>query len=433
MIERYARDEMAARFSEQARMDTWLLVEQVALRAMATEGIAPQIAADALSALSCVDVARVKKRELVTRHDLAAFVDTVADVTPAAAGWVHFGLTSTDIVDTAQAITLRDATAQILSNLEKLALSVSKRAFEHRESVMLGRTHGMPAEVTSFGAKLAGWWHQLQRDHRRITTAMQEIAVGKLSGAVGTYSGLGPSIERRVLAELDLRRDPSATQIVQRDRHAELLGSLAIHAGTLERFALEIRHLQRAEVGEVGEPFADGQKGSSAMPHKRNPIVSEQVCGLARLVRANAGASLENIALWHERDISHSSIERIILPDTFLVVDYLQGRVTWLIEGLYVDKERMLSNIRTQRGAVASQRVLLHLVAAGMVRDSAYRIVQGAASSLDLNADSTLCDLLAANEDVLACVTIDTLRELCDPAWVPDGINAIFDELASLA
>jgi adenylosuccinate lyase len=410
-----------------------LRVEQAALRAMAQEGIAPAEAADALDALGSVDVPRVLEREAETRHDVAAFVDVIAQDAPGAAGWVHFGLTSSDVVDTALGLALRDAGVRVLANVTTLRDAVLRRAAEHRDTVMLGRTHGMPAEVTTFGAKLAGWWHQLLRDNGRIGAAVAEISVGKLSGAVGTYSGIGPAVERRVLDALGLQRDPSATQVVQRDRHAALLQALALHAATLERIALEVRHLQRAEVGEASEPFAAAQKGSSAMPHKRNPIVSEQVCGLARLVRANADAALENVALWHERDISHSSIERVILPDSFLVVDHLQAKVAWLVDGLVVDEARMRENVASQRGTIASQRVLLELVAAGMVRDDAYRTVQSAAAEVREGSRSDFAAALADRPAVVDLLGLDRVRQLCDPAWVPDGIDAIFDELDAVA
>ena len=429
MIPRYSRPDMAALFTDQARMDAWLRVEQAALRAMVAEGIAPAEAADALGVLDQVDVERVQAREAEIHHDLAAFVDVVAQDAPGAAGWVHFGLTSSDVVDTAAGLQLATAALALLEDVRGLRDAVLRRAAEHRDTVMLGRTHGMPAEVTTFGAKLAGWWHQLGRDVTRLALAAQDIAVGKLSGAVGTYSGVGPAVERRVLDELGLRRDPSATQVVQRDRHAALLGAIAILGGTLERIALEVRHLQRAEVAEASEPFGRAQKGSSAMPHKRNPIVSEQVCGLARVLRGNAGVALEDIALWHERDISHSSVERVILPDSLILADYLVAKVAWLVDGLEVDAERMLANVAAQRGLVASQRVLLALVEAGMVRDDAYREVQAAAASV--RADDTL-DLASAvgyRDGVEDALSIDELRALTDPSYVPEGIAAIFDEL----
>jgi adenylosuccinate lyase len=429
MIERYSRPEMASLFTDQARMDCWLRVEQAALRAMAHEGIAPAAAAEALEQLTSVDVDRVKAREAEIHHDVAAFVDVIGQDAPDAAGWAHFGMTSSDVVDTALGWTLHRAGELVLSGIDQLLSVVLRRAHEHRDTVMLGRTHGMPAEVTTFGAKLAGWWHQLRRDLVRVTHAVDEIRVGKLSGAVGTYSGVGPVVEGHVLTMLGLRRDPSATQVVQRDRHAALLGALAVHAATLERIALEVRHLQRAEVAEASEPFGRSQKGSSAMPHKRNPVVSEQVCGLARLVRANAGAALENVALWHERDISHSSIERVILPDTFTLLDYLLAKVTWLVDGMVVDPERMRSNVAAQRGLVSSQRVLLALIQAGLPRDEAYREVQAATAAVHEDATTTLARALEARPAVVDALGGDRVTELTDPGWVPEGIAAIFEEL----
>ncbi len=434
MIERYSRPEMASMFTDQARMDGWLRVEQAALRAMAHEGIAPTSAADALEQLTTVDVDRVKAREAEIHHDLAAFVDIIGEDAPDAAGWAHFGLTSSDVVDTALGAQLHRAGELVLTGMHELADVVLRRAHEHRDTVMLGRTHGMPAEVTTFGAKLAGWWHQLRRDLVRVQAAVTDIRVGKLSGAVGTYSGVGQQVEQHVLTMLGLRRDPSATQVVQRDRHAALLGALAVHAATLERIALEVRHLQRAEVAEASEPFGRSQKGSSAMPHKRNPIVSEQVCGLARLVRSNAGAALENVALWHERDISHSSVERVILPDTFMLIDYLIAKVTWLVDGMVVNPERMRSNVAAQRGLVSSQRVLLALVqAGGLARDDAYREVQAATADVHADPERDLAAALLDRPVVVEVLGADRLRELTDPAWVPEGIADLFAELDSAA
>ncbi|MCW2926151.1 MAG: adenylosuccinate lyase [Thermoleophilia bacterium] len=428
MIDRYARPEMRALFTDQARMDAWLRVEQAVLFALVEEGVAPRAAYDALAGVGSVDVARVQAREAEIHHDVAAFVDVIADDAPAAAGWVHFGLTSSDVVDTALALQLRAATKRILFSIDALRDAVERRAREHRTTVQLGRTHGMPAETITFGAKLVGWWHQLGRDRDRVQAALEAVSVGKLSGAVGAYSGVSAAIERRVLAELRLARDPSATQVVQRDRHAQLLGAFALAAATLERIALEVRHLQRSEVAEAAEPFGQSQKGSSAMPHKRNPIVSEQVCGLARVMRGNAGVALENIALWHERDISHSSTERIIIPDTFALLDYLLAKVTWLVGGLDVDAERMLANVAAQRGLVASQRVLLALVAAGAVRDEAYRAVQAASAAVRADADTDFATQLATDPSVTGVLDVDALRALCDPAYVPPGIDDLFAE-----
>ena len=315
MIARYSRPAMAALFTDEARMGAWLRVERAALAALVAERIAPASALQAIDALDgAVDVAAVQAREAEIHHDLAAFVDVTAAAAPEAAGWLHYGLTSSDVVDTALAVQLGTAGDLILEGIAALRAAVLQRAHEHRDTPMLGRTHGMPAETITFGAKLAGWWHQLGRDERRVRSAVEQVRAGKLSGAVGMYSGVGVEVERRVLVELGLERDASATQVVQRDRHAEFIGALAILASSVDRIAVEVRHLQRADVAEASEPFARSQKGSSAMPHKRNPIVSEQVSGLARIMRSHVEVALQNIPLWHERDISHSSTERVACP-----------------------------------------------------------------------------------------------------------------------
>jgi len=424
---------MAAVFTDQSRMDGWLRVEQATLRALVTTGVAPAAAAEALAALETVDVARVQAREAEIHHDVAAFVDVIAEDAPGASGWVHYGLTSSDVVDTALALQLGRAVALLFNGMFELRSAVLRRAIEHRETVMLGRTHGMPAEVITFGAKLAGWWHQIGRDQARLAESAADILVGKLSGAVGMYSGVSPQVEALVLGELGIARDPSATQIVQRDRHAALLSTLAIFAATMERIALEVRHLQRAEVGEAFEPFGRAQKGSSAMPHKRNPIVAEQICGLSRVVRANAGVALENIALWHERDISHSSTERIIFADSFLLVDHLLAKTTWLVDGLDVDDERMVANIAAQGGAVASQRVLLALIEVGQVRDDAYRAVQRAAAAVRDRGAPDLATALAADSTVTSHLDAARLAALTDPTRVPPGVDAVFAELEAAA
>ncbi|MBC7462396.1 MAG: adenylosuccinate lyase [Thermoleophilia bacterium] len=432
MIDRYSRPGMSAVFTDAARMRNWLEVERAALAALVAEGIAPQSALDGLAHMTEVDVAAVQAREAEIHHDLAAFVDVVAAEAPEAGGWLHYGLTSSDVVDTALALQLREAGRIVLGGIAGLRAAVLRRAHEHRDTVMLGRTHGMPAETITFGAKLAGWWHQLGRDEARVHDALLEVEVGKLSGAVGMYSGVSPAVEARVLRSLGLGRDPSATQIVQRDRHAALLGALAVLASTLDRIAVEVRHLQRADVAEASEAFGRSQKGSSAMPHKRNPIVSEQISGLARVIRANADVALQNVVLWHERDISHSSAERVIFPDTFLLTDYLLAKAIWLVDGLEVHVDRMQLNIASQRGLVASQRVLLALIEAGAVRDDAYRAVQEAAHRVLDPLDATAVDLataLAADERVTGSLDAARLSELTDPDFIPPGVAAIFAEL----
>ena len=426
MIARYSRPRMQAIFTDQARMDRWLRVEQAALHALVNEGIAPTEAAQALDRVTRVDVAAVAEREAEIHHDLAAFVDVIGAAAPASAAWLHYGLTSSDVVDTALAMQLRDASDVILEMLDGATRAVLDQAHVHRETVMLGRTHGMPAEVITFGSKLAGWWHTLRRDHVRISTARDEVSVGKLSGAVGLYSGVPVSVETQVLHEVGLGCDVSATQVVQRDRHAALLSALAMCASNLDRFAVEIRHLQRADVGEVAEPFGSAQKGSSAMPHKRNPIVAERICGLARVVRSCAQVGLENMVLWHERDISHSSAERVVLPDAMLALDYMLDRFTWLVSGLTVHVDRMHANIERERGVVCSQRVLLELVASGMDRDTAYRHVQEAARRVYEGAASNLAASLVGDHTVVSILREDDVHSLCDAARVPDGVEEIF-------
>src|SRR6188474_1239366 len=368
---------MARVWSEKATLERWLAVELAALDAWAQSGEVPARAVVAIRASARVPTpARVAEIERTTNHDVAAFVDAVAEGLGEEGRWFHYGLTSSDVLDTALSLQIRDAGTVILAGLDRAFAAVVARAEEHRETVTIGRTHGVHAEPTTFGLKLAGWAFALERDRTRVTRALEGMRVGKLSGAVGTYSAADPEVERVACERLGLEPAPSSTQILQRDRHAEVLNALALLATSLERFALEIRHLARTEVREVEEPFGSGQKGSSAMPHKRNPIVSERICGLARVVRGHAMVGLENVVLWHERDISHSSAERVVLPDAFLAVDYMLDRFAWLVEGLVVRPERMRANLETTGGLFFSQRLLLALVESGLDRDAAYRMVQ---------------------------------------------------------
>ena len=385
MIPRYSLPEMAALWTDEARLATWLEVEVLATEAWATLGVVPADDAKAVRErapdVTPDLVAAVNEREAVTDHDVAAFVDVVQEaVGPPAGNWVHYGLTSSDVVDTALSATLTRAADVLLAASGQLVATLKARALELRDVPMAGRTHGMHAEPTTLGVKLAHWCLQADRDRSRLEAARTAIAVGKLSGAVGTYSNVDPEIERHVCAALGLRPVP-ATQVIARDRHAEYLWAAASVGASVETFATEIRHLQRTEVGEVTEPFRAGQKGSSAMPHKRNPITCERLAGLARVLRANLGAGLEDVALWHERDISHSSVERVILPDSSLLAHYLLVRMRGVVEGMVVHPERMLENLDRSCGLVFSQPVLLALVAAGLTRDTAYRIVQEAAST----------------------------------------------------
>jgi len=376
MIERYSRPEMLRLWSEEHRLATWLEVECLASEAMAERGEIPAEAAKTLRAKARVDPARVREIEAEVHHDVIAFVSAVSETVGDAGRYLHLGLTSSDVVDTAFAIQLRDAADLILLGVDGLQGVVRRQAGIHARTVMMGRTHGIHAEPMTLGLKLAGWYTQLGRARARLVAAREEIATGKLSGAVGAFGNIGPEIEAAVLGRLGLRPEPVATQVVARDRHAAFFSALALLAASMERMAVEVRHLQRTEVGEVAEPFASGQKGSSAMPHKRNPILTENLTGLARLVRSYASAALENVALWHERDISHSSVERVIAPDATIVVDFMLARLTGVVDGLVVYPEAMERNLNLLGGAIFSEQLLLALVRRGVTRDEAYRWVQ---------------------------------------------------------
>jgi adenylosuccinate lyase len=377
VIARYSRPAMQRVWSEEAKLARWLEVELAALEGWAELGAVPREAVAEIRERAVPPTPdRVRELEERTQHDVAAFVDAVVELLGPAGRFFHYGLTSSDVVDTATALQVREAGTLVLEALERAFAAVVRRAEEHRDTVMVGRTHGIHAEPITFGAKLAGWAFELERDRERLARALAGMRVGKLAGAVGTYVGSDPDVERVACDLLGLAPESAATQVVPRDRHAELLSSLAVCAASLERFATEIRHLARTEVREVQEPFGPAQKGSSAMPHKRNPVVAERICGLARVVRAAAGVGLENVALWHERDISHSSAERVVLPDAFLALDYMLDRFAHLIDGLVVDEGRMRANLHGSHGVVFSQRVLSALVASGLARDDAYRIVQ---------------------------------------------------------
>ncbi len=436
MIPRYTHPEMGRIWSDERRFETWLEVECAAAEAMAEAGIVPWEAAREIRARAVVDPARIAEIEQTTQHDVIAFLTAVAERVGPAARWLHFGLTSSDVIDTALALQMREACDLVLRQLDLLAEAVRLRAEEHRHTVMIGRTHGMHAEPTTFGFRLALWYAELQRDRERIARARETVSVGKLSGAVGTYAHLDPSIEARVCARLGLTPDPVSSQIVQRDRHAELMAALAITAASLEKFAVEIRSLQRTEIGEVEEPFGKGQKGSSAMPHKRNPIGCEQVSGLARLVRAYCLAAIENIALWHERDISHSSVERVALPDSFIAVDHMLRRMTRIVRGLVVHPDRMRDNLERSRGVVFSGTVLLELARKGIAREQAYEWVQrNALRALDEGADFKA--LLAADPDimgVLSTVELERAFNLRHHLRHIDGvIDRVFGKTAGVA
>jgi adenylosuccinate lyase len=376
MIDRYTRPEMARLWSEEHRLATWLEVELLACEAMAARGEIPLAAAADLRQRARVDPARVRAIEAEVRHDVIAFVSAVAETVGDAGRYLHVGLTSSDVVDTAFAVLLRDAADLLLAGLDRLRAALARQAERHAHTVMIGRTHGMHAEPVTLGLKLASWHAELGRGRRRLVAAREGIATGKLSGAVGTFANVAPEVEAAVCQRLGLRPEPIATQVVSRDRHAAFFAALAGVAASLERLAVEIRHLQRSEVAEVEEPFARGQKGSSAMPHKRNPIAAENLCGLARLVRSYAATAFENVALWHERDISHSSVERVIGPDATTILDFMLARAAEIVEGLVVHPEAMERNLGALGGAIFSEQVLLALVRRGVGRDEAYRWVQ---------------------------------------------------------
>jgi adenylosuccinate lyase len=425
MIQRYTHPEMGAIWSEQRRYETWLEVELAATDAMAAAGLVPPEAAHELRAKARFEIARIEAIEQVTQHDVIAFTTAVAEHVGPAARWLHFGLTSSDVVDTAQALQMREASALIVKGIAGLMEAVRTRAEEHRLTPMIGRTHGVHAEPMTFGLKLALWYAELQRDLDRMLRARDIVSVGKISGAVGTFAHLDPSIEASVCEHLGLRPALVSSQVIQRDRHAELMTTLAITAASLEKFALEIRGLQKTEIGEVEEPFAKGQKGSSAMPHKRNPIGCEQITGLARLIRANAMAALENVALWHERDISHSSVERVILPDSFIALDHMLRRFTRIVRGMVVYPQRMLENLNRSRGVVFSGTVLLELARRGISREQAYEWVQRNAMR-SFHEQKDFKTLLLEDPELLTVLTPSEIDKAFDLQDQMRNIDVIF-------
>lgn len=428
MIPRYTPPEMGRIWTDQRRYETWLSVESAAADAMANHGIIPEEAARDIRERGAVDASRVEEIERTTRHDVIAFTTAVAEHVGPSARWLHFGLTSSDVLDTALALQLRESCDVLLADLEQLANAARDQASAHKHTPMIGRTHGVHAEPITFGLKLALWFDELRRDRDRIARARQGISVGKISGAVGTYAHLDPAIEQSVCRQLGLEPARVASQVIQRDRHAELLNSLAITAASLETFALEVRGLQKTELGEVEEPFAKGQKGSSAMPHKRNPIGCEQITGLARLVRSNAVAALENIALWHERDISHSSVERVILPDSFCALDHMVRRFTGIVRDLVVHPDRMLANLQRSRGVVFSGTVLLELARRGLSREEAYTLVQrNAMRSHEERLDFR--ELLTEDQDVTRIMSRQDIDTVFDLSVQLRHVDAIFERV----
>ena len=425
MIRRYTHPDMGGIWSEQRRYETWLAVELAAADAMAEAGIVPPEAAKELRARAAFDVSRIEEIEQTTQHDVIAFTTAVAEKVGPAARWLHFGLTSSDVVDTAQALQMREACDLIVKGVSGAMAAVRARADEHRRTPMIGRTHGVHAEPMTFGVKLALWYAELQRDLDRLLRARDAVAVGKISGAVGTFAHLDPAIEARVCDMLGLVPAPVSSQVIQRDRHAELMTSMAITAASLEKFALEIRGLQKTEIGEVEEPFGKGQKGSSAMPHKRNPVGCEQITGLARLIRGNAMAALENIALWHERDISHSSVERVILPDSFIALDHMLRRFTRIVAGMVVYPARMRENLERSRGVVFSGTVLLELARRGISREQAYEWVQRNAMR-SFHEQQDFKSLLLADTDLVEVLPPAEIEKAFDLDDQLRNVDAIF-------
>jgi adenylosuccinate lyase len=428
MIPRYTHPDMGRIWSDQRRYETWLLVETAAADAMAAAGIVPPEAARDIRERGAFDIARIEEIEQVTQHDVIAFTTAVAEKVGPSARWLHFGLTSSDVIDTAQALQMREACDVLLKDLDGLADAIRERALEHRQTPMIGRTHGVHAEPMTFGLKLALWYAEVGRDIERVRRARAVVSVGKLSGAVGTFGHLPPEIEADVCRRLGLEPAPVASQVIQRDRHAELLSAIAITGASLEKFALEVRGLQKTEIGEVEEPFGKGQKGSSAMPHKRNPIGAEQIVGLARLLRGNAHAAFENVALWHERDISHSSVERVILPDSFIALDHMLRRMTRIVRGMVVNVERMRENLNRSRGVVFSGTVLLELAKKGVSREQAYEWVQrnamrSFAEQLDFKT------LLCADPDVTRALPAAEIERAFDLDEQLKHVDHIFDRV----
>jgi adenylosuccinate lyase len=421
---------MASIWSDEGKLRTWLAVELAATAAWAELGVVPAEAAAAIRTTAVPpSPERVAELEATLHHDTAAFVDAVAEQLGAEGRWFHYGLTSSDVVDSALALQIREAGALIVEGNHRAFAAVVARAEQHRLTLQMGRTHGVHAEPTTFGLKLAGWAFELDRSRRRVARALEEMRVGKLSGAVGTYAATDPELERIACERLGLEPAPTSTQILQRDRHAEVLAALAIVASSLDTFALELRHLARTEVAEVQEPFGKGQKGSSAMPHKRNPVVAERICGLARVVRGAALVGLENVALWHERDISHSSAERVVVPDAFLALDYMLDRFTWLMEGLVVREQRMLRNLEASHSLFFSQRVLLALVESGLARDDAYRLVQrNAMRAWDEELDFR--ELVRGDDEIASRVDLDDVFDL---GAYTRHVDTVFARLQQLA
>ncbi|MBP1599779.1 MAG: purB [Acidobacteria bacterium] len=425
MIDRYLPQDVAAIWSEESKFRSWLKVEIEVCRALAGKGWIPAESMEAIERKADFSLARIDEIEKKTHHDLIAFTTSVAEFVGPDSRFIHWGLTSTDVVDTAQALQLRAVNSLILEAVGEFMEVLSRRAREHRRTLMMGRTHGIHAEVTTFGLKLAVWYDEMRRNRRRMERAADVMNVGKISGAVGTFAHLDPDVEEKVCERLGLRAALVSTQTLQRDRHAEYLSTLAILGSSLDKFATEIRHLQRTEVREVEEPFAAGQKGSSAMPHKRNPVKCEQVCGLARLLRGYVVTSLENMSLWHERDISHSSAERVILPDATAVLCHMLRSMTTIVAGLVVYPERMLKNMELTRGLAYSGQLLLDLTRKGVLREEAYVWVQRCSMKV-WQEDKDFLDVLLGDTDIMRVLSPEEVRSAVNPEHQLRNVDVIF-------
>jgi adenylosuccinate lyase len=425
LIARYTRPQMGQIWSEENKYAKWLEVESAASETLAEDGIVPVEAAKAIRERGKIDVARIQQIEAEVRHDVIAFTTAVAEHVGPESRWLHYGLTSTDVVDTAQALQLKDASAILRDGLEKLSEVLKRRALEFQHTPTIGRTHGVHAEPTTFGLKLLNWYAETRRNLVRFDAAAEQMRIGKLSGAVGTFGHLKPEHEERICAKLGLKPAPVATQVIQRDRHAHYISTLAIITATLDKIATEIRHLQRTEVREAEEYFSEKQKGSSAMPHKRNPITCEQISGLARVVRSNTQTAYENVALWHERDISHSSAERVIFPDSTILTDYLLAKTTDLIDRMFVYPKRMLKNLESTGGLIFSGQLLLDLAEAGMLREDAYRLVQKHAMNSWQN-DLVFREQVAADPEITGKLSPERLAKTFDLNRQLKNVDAIF-------
>lgn len=429
MISRYTLPPFDQLWTDRKKYEAWFRVELAVLEALAEKGLIPFSAVEEIKVKARIDEKRIAEIEKIVDHDVIAFVTQVAESVGETGKYLHYGLTSSDVVDTSLSLLLKEATEEILKETKKLFQTLKEKALAYKSTLMVGRTHGVHAEPITFGFKLAIWSFEVARHYQRLERAKESVSYGKISGAVGTYAHLSPDIEEMVCQKLGLRPAPASSQVLQRDRLAELLTALALLGSSLEKFAVEIRHLQRTEVLEVEEPFKPGQKGSSAMPHKRNPIVCERIAGLARVLRANALASMENVALWHERDISHSSVERIIVPDSTTLAHYLLVKMSSVIEGLKVNKEKMKANLGLTRGLIYSQRVLLYLVEKGLSREKAYEIVQKAAFVVWQDPNRDFLEVLKEEKEIEKLVDWEKLSTLCSPADYLRNLEVVFNRL----